>query len=148
MSTYSNILVAIDLTESAELILRKAQELVLSNKTSLTVIHTIDYLPYMGFGETALITPTYTIPNEELINNAKQPIEQLLKKLDLDATVNAVYELGNAANEIVQYAEDNNVDLIVLGSHGRHGVKLLLGSTANAVLHHAPCDVLAVRIKD
>ncbi|WP_455206844.1 universal stress protein [Kaarinaea lacus] len=147
MSTYSNILVAIDLTDSAEQILRKAQELVLSNKTTLSIIHTIDYLPYMGFGETALITPTYTIPNEELINNAKAPIEQLLKKLNME-NINVVYEFGNAANEIVQYAKDNNVDLIVLGSHGRHGVKLLLGSTANAVLHHANCDVLAVRVFD
>ena len=147
MSTYSNILVAIDLTDTAEKILRRAQELVLSNKTSLTIIHTIDYLPYMGFGETALITPTYTIPNEELINNAKAPIEQLLKKLNMEDTY-VVYEFGNAANEIVQYAKDNNIDLIILGSHGRHGVKLLLGSTANAVLHHANCDVLAVRIAD
>ncbi|HEY5601672.1 MAG TPA: universal stress protein [Gammaproteobacteria bacterium] len=147
MSTYSNILAAVDLTDSAEKILRKAQEQVLSNKTSLTVIHTIDYLPYMGFGETALITPTYTIPNEELINNAKAPIEQLLKKLNMQGT-NVVFEFGNAAVEIVQYAKNNNVDLIVLGSHGRHGVKLLLGSTANAVLHHAECDVLAVRVFD
>ena len=147
MSTYSTILVAIDLTDSAEQILRKAQEMVLSNKTTLTIIHTIDYLPYMGFGETALITPTYTIPNEELINNAKGPIEELLKKLNME-DIHVVYEFGNAANEVVQYAKDNNVDLIVLGSHGRHGVKLLLGSTANAVLHHATCDVLAVRVTD
>ena len=35
---------------------------------------------------------------------------------------------------------------LVVGSHGRHGLALLLGSTANAVLHGAPCDVLAVRI--
>lgn len=145
MSTYSHILAAIDLTDSAEQILRKAQELVLSNKTVLTIIHTIDYLPYMGFGETALITPTYTIPNEELINNARAPIEQLLKKLNMRDT-NVIYEFGNAANEIVHFAKEHNVDLIVLGSHGRHGVKLLLGSTANAVLHHADCDVLAVRI--
>lgn len=147
MSTYKNILVAIDLTDSAELVLRKAHELVLSNQTTMTVIHAIDYIPYMGFGETALITPTYTIPNEELINNAKQPIEALLQKLDLE-NIQVLYEFGNAANEIVQYANDNNVDLIVLGSHGRHGVKLLLGSTANAVLHHASCDVLAVRVKE
>ena len=147
MSTYKNILVAIDLTDSAELVLRKAHELVLSNQTTMTVIHAIDYIPYMGFGETALITPTYTIPNEELINNAKQPIEALLKKLDLE-NIQVLYEFGNAANEIVQYADDNGVDLIVLGSHGRHGVKLLLGSTANAVLHHASCDVLAVRVKE
>ena len=147
MSTYKHILIAIDLTESAELVIRKAQELAVSNATTMTVIHAIDYIPYMGFGENALITPTYTIPNEELVSNAKQPIEQILKKLGLD-NLEVVYLFGRAANEIVQYADDNNVDLIVLGSHGRHGVKLLLGSTANAVLHHASCDVLAVRVKE
>jgi len=36
---------------------------------------------------------------------------------------------------------------IVVGSHGRHGLALLLGSTANDILHGAPCDVLAVRLK-
>jgi universal stress protein A len=41
-----------------------------------------------------------------------------------------------------------NVDLIVVGSHGRHGLQLILGSTANAVLHHASVDVIAVRVKE
>ena len=42
---------------------------------------------------------------------------------------------------------DKRFDLIVVGSHGRHGLALLLGSTANDVLHGAPCDVLAVRLQ-
>ena len=45
-------------------------------------------------------------------------------------------------------ARQQGVDLIVIGGHGRHGLALLLGSTANAVLHGAPCDGLAVRIRD
>lgn len=147
MSTYSHILVAIDLTNSAEQVIKKALELSSQEKTRLSLIHAIDYLPYMGFGETALITPTYTIPNEELVNSARKPIEDLQKKLGLEQS-NLVIELGNAATEIVRYADENNVDLIVIGSHGRHGVKLLLGSTANGVLHHANCDVLAVRVSD
>jgi len=147
MSTYKHILIAIDLTDTAELVIRKAHELVVSNTTIMTVIHVIDYIPYMGFGENALITPTYTIPNEEMIANARQPIEQILKKLGLE-NLEVVFQFGRAANEIVQYANDNEVDLIVLGSHGRHGVMLVLGSTANAVLHHASCDVLAVRVKE
>ena len=57
-------------------------------------------------------------------------------------------ELGTPGHDIVRVADENNVDLIIVGSHGRHGFKRLLGSTANAVLHHAHCDVLAVRLKD
>lgn len=145
MSTYKHILVAVDLTNTAEHVIRKAQQFISTNVTSLSLIHAIDYLPYMGFGETALITPTYTIPNEELIESAKKPLEALQKKLGLEDK-KLVIELGGAVPAITQYADENNVDLIVLGSHGRHGVKMLLGSTANGVLHHANCDVLAVRV--
>ena len=55
-------------------------------------------------------------------------------------------EVGITEKEILRVAEDRAVDLIVMGSHGRHGLALLLGSTANAVLHHANIDVLAVRV--
>jgi universal stress protein A len=57
-------------------------------------------------------------------------------------------ELGSPKTEIVRIAQERGADLIVVGSHGRHGVKLLLGSTATSVIHHARCDVLAVRLKD
>jgi universal stress protein A len=45
-------------------------------------------------------------------------------------------------------AKDQDIDLIVVGSHGRHGLALIFGSTSNSVLHGATCDVLAVRISD
>jgi universal stress protein A len=54
---------------------------------------------------------------------------------------------GSTKNEITRLALELQADLIVMGSHGRHGLALLLGSTANAVLHAAPCDVLAIRVK-
>ena len=49
---------------------------------------------------------------------------------------------------ILAEAQAINADLIIVGSHGRHGVSLILGSTANAILHGAQCDVLAVRVPD
>jgi universal stress protein A len=45
-------------------------------------------------------------------------------------------------------AKQTDIDLIVVGSHGRHGLALIFGSTSNSVLHGASCDVLAVRIAD
>ncbi len=53
---------------------------------------------------------------------------------------------GIPKQEIIAFANEQQADLIVLGSHGRHGLALLLGSTVNAVLHHALCDVMAVRL--
>jgi universal stress protein A len=55
---------------------------------------------------------------------------------------------GAPAREIHRFAEENGTDLIVLGTHGQKGVQLLLGATANSVLHGSACDVLAVRMKE
>ena len=55
---------------------------------------------------------------------------------------------GRPIETLLEEAEQGGYDLIVVGSHGRHGVKLLLGSTANGVLHRAKCDVLSIRIRE
>jgi nucleotide-binding universal stress UspA family protein len=56
--------------------------------------------------------------------------------------------LGSPANEIVEYAKDNDIDLIVIGTRGRSGLAhVLLGSVAERVVRHAPCPVLTVRQK-
>jgi nucleotide-binding universal stress UspA family protein len=57
--------------------------------------------------------------------------------------------IGDPAEEIVQVAVDNSADLLLLGTHGRKGLsKLVLGSVAENVLHHAPCSVLIARPTD
>jgi universal stress protein A len=53
---------------------------------------------------------------------------------------------GSPAHEIHRFAENHDIDLIVIGTHGQKGLQLLLGSTANSVLHGAGCDVLSVRV--
>ena len=57
-----------------------------------------------------------------------------------------IVAIGRPESEIHRLAKELDIDLIVVGSHGRKGFQLLLGSTANGVLHGAICDVLAVRI--
>jgi universal stress protein A len=57
-------------------------------------------------------------------------------------------DFGRAVDVIVDKAESDQTELIVIGSHGRHGIKALLGSTTNGVLHHANCDVLSVRVRE
>ena len=55
---------------------------------------------------------------------------------------------GEPQQEITQLAAQEQIDLIVVGSHGRHGLAILMGSTAKDVLYHAECDVLAIHLKD
>lgn len=51
----------------------------------------------------------------------------------------------SARHEIIRYAEEHKMNLIVIASHGHHGITSILGSTSNGVVHNSPCDVLVVR---
>ncbi len=84
---------------------------------------------------------------EALLEAGKKQLVKLAEEMDIPASRQWV-ECGSPGHNLVRIADENQADLIVVGSHGRHGIKMLLGSTANAVLHHAHCDVLAVRLKD
>ena len=85
--------------------------------------------------------------DQGLVKRARQRLQKLAEELGVDQSECFVSQ-GSTQREILHLAVERNVDLIVIGSHGREGIQRLLGSTANAVLHGAPCDVLAVRIKD
>ena len=84
---------------------------------------------------------------DQLVEQSKKAIASLATQLDLKQISENVVS-GSTKAEIIEFSKDGKVDLIVLGQHGRHGFSRLLGSTANAVLHNAPCDILAVRIGD
>ena len=75
---------------------------------------------------------------------AEKELAALAKRLGIDAK-HQLIEFGSTKNEVLRVAQEHKVDLIVTGSHGKHGLALLLGSTANAILHGADCDVLIVR---
>jgi universal stress protein A len=146
MENYNHILLAADFSGHGVAVADRAKDLAEKYQAKLSIIHVMDNL---------LITDTAygsSIPFDldltaELMAAAKQRLAQLAEKLGIPEE-NQWMEMGSPKLEIIRIAEENNVDLIVVGSHGRHGLALLLGSTANGVLHHANCDVLAVRIKD
>jgi len=81
----------------------------------------------------------------QLEEQAKQRLTVIGKDLGVPIESQHVI-IGQPAQEMHRFANDNHVDLIVVGSHGRHGISLILGSTATGVLHGSHCDVLAVRV--
>lgn len=146
MTAYKHILVATDFTEHCEDVVKKAKDMAEKYQAKLSVIHVVDNLPITDAAYGPII-PFEIDMTKDLMEAAKKHLAEQIEKLALTVE-HQFLELGSPKLEIIRVADDNEVDLIVLGSHGRHGLALLLGSTANGVLHHATCDVLAVRLQD
>ena len=83
---------------------------------------------------------------EELVNRAAVRLQELARELGLEGSACRV-EAGNTKAEIVRVAAETGSDLVVLGSRERHGLSILVNLTEDTVLHGAPCDVLAVRVR-
>ncbi|WP_163560148.1 universal stress protein [Halomonas sp. NO4] len=138
---YRHILVAVDLTKDSQKVLERALQIAERNQAKLSIMHTLEPL---GFAYGGDIPMDLTSIQDQLDEHAKQRLAEIA-----DAHVtkeNQHVVVGMPDTEIHRFAEEHNVDLIVVGSHGRHGFALLLGSTSTGVLHGAQCDVLAVRV--
>ena len=142
---YQNILLATELTDNSQYIEEKAAAIQKLTNAKLSIIHVIEPIPYTS--DELLSVYNYQEITEALQENAKKMLQPIQKRLNI-ANENSIIITGSVSYEVLNYAEENNIDLIISGSHGRHGLQLLLGSTANAILHGAKCDVLAVRFKE
>jgi nucleotide-binding universal stress UspA family protein len=91
--------------------------------------------------------PTGSNLAEQRRSTAQTALDRTTKELESkDLSAVAVLRPGVPADEIVKIANNRFVDLIVMGTHGRTGLKsLLIGSVAEHVVRHAPCPVLKVR---
>lgn len=143
---YQHILLAVDFFEHDDIVINRAKKLAILHHAVLSIVHVVDSMPItdIGYGSDMPFNLDLTA---ELMAIAKQRLANLAIQLNV-ANTNIYLEIGSPKLQIVKVAQENAVDLIVIGSHGRHGLALLLGSTANGVLHHAGCDVLAVRLRD
>ena len=152
MSTYKQILVAVDLTEDSLSVCRKALEVAGENGANILLVHVLEFIYQMSTSYDPLFYPSFEelgIDEEELKKVADKKMLSLIKELALEEGRSLSHEIvsGVPKTEILCLAEEKQTDLIICGSHGRSGFELLLGSTANAILHHANCDVLAVRTR-
>jgi universal stress protein A len=145
MPAYSHILLAIDFSRSIDTVAERALSMRKSLNAKLSLVHIVEFVQFDFSSE--LTMPQELELDQELLELADKRLQQLGEKYGVADSERFVSQ-GNTKREILRIAEEQKVDLIVIGSHGREGIQLLLGSTANAVLHGAPCDVLAVRIRD
>ncbi len=157
MTCYNQILVALDLTEDSKLVCQRALNAANSiysdekpAKVHLTFLHVVEFAYQVSVAYEPMFYPVFedlSKNEEELVQLSKDKMNELIKGFNINKNIHceSLTLLGTPKSEILRLAEEKSVDLIVCGSHGRSGFELLLGSTANAILHHAPCDVLAVR---
>jgi universal stress protein A len=144
MHGYKRILVAVDLSDQSRKVVGRALSASGDPEALMKLLHVVEYVPVEPMGEALL--PAVSV-EEDLVAGARKRLAALAADCglpDADAEVLA----GPIKSEICREASDWKADLIVIGSRGRHGLGALVNLTEDAVLHGAPCDVLAVRLQD
>ena len=142
MGEYKHILVGVDLTVESRDVSKKACTLRNACDCRLSCVHVIEPLSLAYGGDIPMDLSTI---QEQIQDTAKSHLAEFAETLGIEEADRHLI-FGRPETEIHTLANEIGADLIVVGSHGRHGLALLLGSTANGVLHGAPCDVLAVRV--
>ena len=145
MANYRHTLAAVDIASENAAVIDRALETARQNNARLTLVHVVEFTGTLYAGDIPL--PEDLDLDRRLAEQAEDKLKALIAERRL-GDIDHVVEIGIPKREIVRIAEEKGADLIVIGSHGRHGLQLLLGSTANGVLHQAKCDVLAVRVSE
>ncbi len=140
------ILFPTDFSELSKAAEKSACELADQFGAELHVLHVL-YDPFLTMPMTAaaLLVPPQSLDNE--ITYAEEEIQKIPPTAWASGkkVVRAV-RVGTTFDTIVRYAQEQAIDLIVIGTHGRTGLShVLLGSIAERVVQHAPCSVLTVR---
>lgn len=143
MKTYQTILVAVELNASEDdALLRHAIDIAQDHNAKIYLLHVLEHLGCYG---AAYGVAAGANIEEILIEKAKKSLFELAKKYDLPED-QCLMQRGDSATSIIDKAKEVAANLIVVGSHGRHGLALLIGSTADGVVHAAGRDVLAVKL--
>jgi universal stress protein A len=99
----------------------------------------------MVLGDEPFPVTVWPVDDEKLLQLAREQMQKLTAKLE-GISFNEHVVVGTPVQEICNLATDLDTDLIITGSHGRRGIARLLGSTASALVHETPCDLLLVKI--
>jgi len=143
MTDYRRILVAIDLSEASGPVLEQSLHLSRNLGAELHLLHVVEYIPVEPMGEALL--PAVDI-EQELAEGARRRLEELASQAGA-AELERQVVTGSIKSEVIRVAEELEADLIVIGSKERHGLGVMVNLTEDTILHAAPCDVLAVRVR-
>lgn len=144
MYHYHHVLCAVDFSKECFQVALRAVDIAQKAEAKLSFVHVVESTP-MAFigGEYAL--PMETRLEETLKSHAEEQMQSMIEALEFKPIAWHLLE-GSIKHGVIDCASDEACDLIVVGAHGHHGAALLHGGNANAILHAAQCDVLAVHV--
>ncbi len=145
MLHYKHVLIATDLTQGSKKVANHAKFIADQSEAKLSIVHVVEHAPSIyGSGQ---FSHALDINLEEQIRS--QANEAMIEIAELVGIPGSERHLkqGTPKEGVLETANALNADLIVVGTHGRKGLKVLLGSTSNAILHSASCDVLVVHLE-
>lgn len=145
MLKYKHILLAVALSDSTDQIAQRAADIQAASNATLSIIHVIEHSPIVYGGEFSI--PVDINLEQQLTTFAQKGLAKLGEKYAVSPD-QLFLESTSVKTDVINTAKKIKADLIIVGSHGKSGLDVLLGSRANAILHAAPCDVLVVRITD
>lgn len=153
---FSRVLVAIDGSTSSMHTIDCAISIAMKNNSQLVILYVIDVYKYPYLPSSIILAPTFGSEKyleernevEEQMNKIKEKYKQKTKNnIDSKELKTEIVEgAKSAATTIIEYAESENIDLIIIGSRGRTSFKkLLLGSVSFDIIKNAHCAVLIIR---
>ena len=143
----NQILIAVDLSESSELVIKKGIELAIKMEASVILSSVVPmYVDYLQSQMSMVPTPwdeIYTAQKEAAIKELKL-VQDKFPNIPIEIYV----EVGNAKDVVIEKAKKEKVDYIVVGTHGRTGFShVVMGSTAEYILRHSTMPVMVVPMK-
>lgn len=144
MANFRHILVPTDFERASTAALNYARDIAARFGARLSLLHVITDPKATGLWTPEVYVPASPETRGAFLRGSRQRLSSTLPSADLERfRVTLEARIGPAAKVIVDYARENGVDLIVMGTHGRRGVAhLMLGSVAERVVRYAPCPVL------
>jgi universal stress protein A len=141
------ILVPTDFSEYSDKAIKQAADIAAQNGAKLYLLHVLGWIQQCAV-DYCISAETIQSLYGESEKAAKKRMEEEVEKILSSKKIDVVFDVkvGVAHDEIVKEQDEKKIDLIVIASHGRTGIrKILLGSVADRVLHEAKCPVLLVR---
>lgn len=139
-----NVLLPTDFSACADHALSHAVGIANQFDADLHFLHVVNELDPDWYGITNVQEEAVKL-RDQIRNEARERLDELVPDTELDTTVSLQLSF-DVADTINEYVDERNIDLVVMGTHGRQGLeRLMLGNVANKIVRHAPCPVLTVR---